>query len=122
MVCAHSNTEGPLSTGSGGLTAPRDMVRVFILSVATVLFLFRYSCMNAFVFYTETTQACALSASDVEETLASVQGRNCVCGTRRPSSCGEMRRALSPELSPDRTAECSAALGAREEPPSARRV
>ena len=68
VACAHSYTEGPLSTDSSGLTAPRD--RVFILSVATVLFLFRYSCMNAFVFYTETTQVCDLSASDVEETLA----------------------------------------------------
>ena len=47
-----SYTEGLLSMGSGGLTAPRDMVRVFILSVATVLFRFRYSCMNTFVFYT----------------------------------------------------------------------
>lgn len=65
-----SYTEGPLSMGSGGLTAPRDMVRVFILSVATVLFRFRYSCMNTFVFYTETTQVCDLSASDLEETLA----------------------------------------------------
>lgn len=46
------------------------MVRVFILSVATVLFRFRYSCMNTFVFYTETTQVCDLSASNVEETLA----------------------------------------------------
>ena len=71
MACPRGHTEGPLPTGTAGLTAPRGTVRFFILSVATVLFLFRDSCMNTFVFYTETTQVCDLSdLSDVEETLA----------------------------------------------------
>lgn len=44
------------SVGSGGFAAPSGLG--FILSVATVSFLFGYSCVNTFIFYTETTQVC----------------------------------------------------------------
>lgn len=56
------------SVGSSGFIAPNGLV--FILSVATVSFLFGYSYMNTFIFYTETIQGCDLSASNKEETLA----------------------------------------------------
>lgn len=52
---------------SGGSIAPNGLV---FLSVATVSFLFGYSCMYTLIFYTETIQACDLSDSNVDETLA----------------------------------------------------
>lgn len=53
---------------SGGSIAPNGLV--FILSVATVSFLFGYSCMYTLIFYTETIQACDLSYSNMDKTLA----------------------------------------------------
>lgn len=55
--------------GSGGFIALNGLF-FLILSVATVSFLFGYSYMNTFIFYTETIQVCDLSASNMEETLA----------------------------------------------------